>query len=47
MEVGTGANVLKEFLDQSKMKSLQSDGYNVYMYIGNELMDVEYFFRRG
>ena len=23
-------------------KSLQSDGYNVYMYLDNELMDIEH-----
>ena len=36
-------NILKEFLGDSKIKSLQSDGYNVYMYLDNELMDIEHF----
>ena len=26
----------------AKIKSLQSDGYNVYMYLDNELMDIEH-----
>ena len=37
---GTG-NVLKEFLGDAKIKSLQSGGYNVYMYLDNELTDIE------
>ena len=39
---GRSRNVLKEFLGDSKIKSLQSDGYNVYMYLDNELMDIEH-----
>ena len=39
---GRGRNVLKEFLGDAKIKSLQSDGYNVYMYLDNELMDIEH-----
>ena len=33
---------MKEFLGDAKIKSLQSDGYNVYMYLDNELMDMEH-----
>ncbi len=36
---GRSRNVLKEFLGDAKIKSLQSDGYNVYMYLDNELME--------
>ena len=39
---GRSRNVLKEFLGDAKIKSLQSDGYNVYMYLDNELMDIEH-----
>ena len=39
---GRNRNVLKEFLGDAKIKSLQSDGYNVYMYLDNELMDIEH-----
>ena len=39
---GRSRNVLKEFLGDAKIKSLQSDGYNVYMYLDNELMDMEH-----
>lgn len=39
---GRSRNVLKEFLGDAKIKSLQSDGYNVYMYLDNELIDVEH-----
>ena len=35
-------NVLREFLGDSKIHSLQSDGYNVYMYLDNELHDIEH-----
>ncbi|MDM8310414.1 transposase [Phocaeicola barnesiae] len=34
--------VLKEFLGEPKIKPLQSDGYNVYMYIDNELINMEH-----
>ena len=34
--------VLKEFLGDAKIKSLQSDGYNVYMYLDDEMVDVEH-----
>lgn len=39
---GMSRNVLKEFLGDAKIKSLHSDGCNVYMYLDNELMDIEY-----
>ena len=39
---GRNRNVLKDFLGDSKIKSLQSDGYNVYMYLDDELVDVEH-----
>ena len=39
---GRNRNVLKEFLGDAKIKSLQSDGYNVYMYLDNELMDIDH-----
>lgn len=35
-------NVLRDFLGDSKINSLQSDGYNVYMYLDNELHDIEH-----
>lgn len=41
-EGGRGRSVLKDFLGDAQIKSLQSDGYNVYMYLDNELMEVEY-----
>ena len=34
--------VLKEFLGDAKIKSLQSDGYNVYMYLDDEMVDIEH-----
>ncbi|MCI6460439.1 MAG: IS66 family transposase [Prevotella sp.] len=34
--------MLKEFLGDAKIKSLQSDGYNVYMYLDEEMVDVEH-----
>ena len=37
---GRNRNVLKEFLGDAQIKSLQSDGYNVYMYLDNELIDI-------
>ncbi|WP_300770487.1 transposase [uncultured Bacteroides sp.] len=41
---GKSRNVLKEFLGDAKIKSLQSNGYNVYMYLDNELMDIEHLY---
>lgn len=35
-------NVLREFLGDAKIQSLQSDGYNVYMYLDNELQDIKH-----
>ena len=34
--------VLKEFLGDAKIQSLQSDGYNVYMYLDDEMVDIEH-----
>ena len=34
--------VLKEFLGDAKIKSLQSDGYNVYMYLDDEMVNIEH-----
>ena len=34
--------VLKEFLGDAKIKSLQSDGYNVYMYLDDKMVDIEH-----
>lgn len=39
---GRGRSVLKDFLGDAQIKSLQSDGYNVYMYLDNELLEVEH-----
>ena len=39
---GRSRSVLKDFLGDAEIKSLQSDGYNVYMYLDGELMDVEH-----
>lgn len=41
-ESGCGRSVLKDFLGDSQIKSLQSDGYNVYMYLDEELMEVDH-----
>ncbi|MBR5298264.1 MAG: IS66 family transposase [Parabacteroides sp.] len=35
-------NVLREFLVDAKIHSLQSDGYNVYMYLDDGLHDIEH-----
>ena len=35
-------NVLRDFLGNAKINSLQSDGYNVYMYLDDELNDIEH-----
>lgn len=35
--------VLKDFLSEAKdLKSIQSDGYNAYMYLDDELIDIEH-----
>ena len=34
--------VLKDFLGDAEIKSLQSDGYNVYMYLDDEMVDIEH-----
>lgn len=41
-EGGRRRAVLKEFLGDAKIKSLQSDGYNVYMYLDDELLEIEH-----
>ena len=41
-EGGRGRSVLKDFPSDAQIKSLQSDGYNVYMYLDDELMEVEH-----
>ena len=41
-EGGRRRTVLKEFLGDTKIKSLQSDGYSVYMYLDDELVEVEH-----
>ena len=35
-------DVLREFLGNTEIDALQSDGYNVYMYIDNELINVDH-----
>lgn len=39
-----GMNALKDFLGDSKIKSMQTDGYNVYMYLDKEkeLLNIEH-----
>jgi hypothetical protein len=39
---GRRRSVLRDFLGDANIKSLQSDGYNVYMYLDNELLDIEH-----
>lgn len=39
---GRNRNVLVDFIDDARLKSLQSDGYNVYTYLDNELIDIEH-----
>lgn len=41
-EGGRGRRVLTDFLGDAKIRSLQSDGYNVYMYLDEELVDIEH-----
>ena len=41
-EGGRRRTVLKEFLGDAKLKSLQSDGYSVYMYLDDELVEIEH-----
>ena len=36
-----GRKVLREFLDKTEIDALQSDGFNVYMYLDKELVDVD------
>lgn len=37
-----GRKVLKELIGDHNIKALQSDGYNVYLYLDNELVDIEH-----
>ena len=37
-----GRKVLREFLDKTEIDALQSDGFNVYMYLDKELVDVDH-----
>ena len=37
-----GRDVLREFLGKTEIDALQSDGYNVYMYIDKELINVDH-----
>ena len=37
-----GRKVLRDFLGETKIDALQSDGFNVYMYIDKELVDVDH-----
>lgn len=39
---GRVRSVLKDFLGDTPIKSLQSDGYNVYLYLDDELMEVDH-----
>ena len=37
-----GRKVLKELIGDHHIRALQSDGYNVYLYLDNELVDIEH-----
>ena len=37
-----GRKVLRDFLGETKIDALQSDGFNVYMYLDNELVNVDH-----
>ena len=37
-----GRQVLRDFLDKNEIDALQSDGFNVYMYLDKELVDVDH-----
>ena len=39
---GRNRAVLKDFLGDAKLKSLQSDGYICYMYLDDDLIDIEH-----
>lgn len=39
---GRCRNVLSDFIGEAKLKSLQSDGYNVYTYLDDELVDIDH-----
>ena len=38
-----GRDALKYILGDSQVKALQLDGYNVYMYLDDHMVDIEYF----
>ena len=40
--VNKEGKVLRDFLGETKIDALQSDGFNVYMYLDNELVDVDH-----
>ena len=37
-----GRQVLRDFLDKTEIDALQSDGFNVYLYLDKELVDVDH-----
>ena len=37
-----GRDALKHILGDSQVKALQSDGYNVYMYLDDHMVDIEH-----
>ena len=39
---GCSRNVLSDFIGDAKLKSLQSDDYNVYTYLDDELVDIDH-----
>lgn len=41
-EGSRGREVLRNILEDREIKSLQSDGYNVYMYLDDKLVDIEH-----
>lgn len=41
-EGSCGRNILKHLLDNREVKALQSDGYNVYLYLDDKLLDINH-----
>ena len=41
-DVSRGRDALKHIMGDSQVKALQSDGYNVYMYLDDHLVDIEH-----
>ncbi len=37
-----GRDALKSIIEGKEPKALQTDGYNVYMYLDNEMIDIEH-----